>query len=377
MKIILAANTDWYLYNFKRSLMDALRANDVEVVLVSPGGEYAHALSEAGYRHCIWRVGRKSMTPWYELNAMAQIKAIYAREKPDLAQHFTVKPVLYGSLAAIEAHIPAVCNAITGRGYLLESPDRMAQLMRPFIYHLYQRAFAHPNSRVIFETSADEQYFIENQLLSAGQNRLIEGVGVDETHFSPSPEPEGQPVVTYAGRLLQSKGIETLVEAVRQVKQTHAFRMVFAGETDPGNPTSLDPEVVQSWVQEGLVEWVGWQGDIKTVYDQSNLVVLPSLTEGVPTVLLEAAACGRAIIASDIPGCRIVVEDGVNGLIVPVNDPAALAEAIQTLLERPELRRQMGAAGRQRVLRQFTANSIVQQTLNVYNELLNTAFSVR
>jgi glycosyltransferase involved in cell wall biosynthesis len=377
LKIILVANTDWYLFNFKRKLMEALRENDVELVLISPGGEYAHRLIKAGYRHLNWHVGRKSMTPWYEWNSISQIKAIYAREKPDLVQHFTVKPVLYGSIAAIDEHVPALCNAITGRGYLLESPDRMASLIRPFIWKLYQRAFLHENSRVIFETPADEAFFLENNVVRPGQNRLIEGVGVDEIRFSPRPEPAGIPVITYVGRLLQSKGIETLVEAARKLKSVCSFRLVFAGDTDPGNPTSISQKQIQEWVEAGLVEWIGWQSDMNKVYAQSNLVVLPSLTEGVPTVLLEAAASGRAIVASDIPGCRIVVEDGLNGLIVPVNDAEALAAALERLIKDADLRQQMGKAGRERVLNHFTASHIVAETLQVYNELLGADLKLR
>jgi glycosyltransferase involved in cell wall biosynthesis len=373
----LVANTDWYLFNFKRKLIETLRENDVELVLISPGGEYVHRLIKAGYRHLNWHVGRKSMTPWYEWNSISQIKAIYAREKPDLVQHFTVKPVLYGSIAAIDEHVPALCNAITGRGYLLESPDSMVSLIRPLIWKLYQRAFSYENSRVIFETPADEAFFLENNVVRPGQNRLIEGVGVDENHFSPRPEPAGTPVITYVGRLLQSKGIETLVEAARKLKAVCSFRLVFAGDTDPGNPTSISQKQIQEWVEAGLVEWIGWQTDMASVYAQSNLVVLPSLTEGVPTVLLEAAACGRAIVASDIPGCRIVVEDGVNGLIVPVNDADALAAALERLVLDADLRQIMGKAGRERILSHFTASHIVAETLQVYNELLGSDLKLR
>ena len=376
MKIVLTANTDWYLFNFKRLLMETLAVNGNEVVLVSPPGQYSTQLSDLGFRHIAWKVGRKSLSPWKEWQSIQEIRRIYRREKPDLVQHFTVKPVLYGSLAAIQEHTGAICNAITGRGYLLESTDSIARWLRPFIMRQYKKVFAYPYQKVIFETRADQDYFIKNKFIRADTSRLIEGVGVDEQRFFPVPEPEGLPVISFVGRLLESKGLETLIDAVRILKQTRRMRVILAGDYDPGNPTSIPPETVQAWVAEGLVEWQGWQTDVKTIYDQSNVVVLPSLTEGVPTVLLEAAACGRAIIASDIPGCRIVVEDGINGIIFPVNDSKMLVHAIEYLLDHPEERQAMGEAGRERVLRQFTAARIVQSTLDVYNELLGTGWKI-
>lgn len=376
MKIILTANTDWYLFNFKRLLIESLAANGNEVVLVSPPGKYSVQLSDLGFRHIPWNVGRKSLTPWKEWQSTQEIERIYRQEKPDLVQHFTVKPVLYGSLAAFREHTGPICNAITGRGYLLESTDQIARWLRPFIMRQYKKVFSYPNQKVIFETPADQAYFIENGFLTREKTRLIEGVGVDEQRFYPVPEPEGLPIISFVGRLLESKGLDTLIDAVRILKQSRMIRVILAGDYDPGNPTSIPPETIQAWINEGLVEWQGWQTDVKKVYDQSNVVVLPSLTEGVPTVLLEAAACGRAIVASDIPGCRIVVEDGINGIIFPVNDSKALVNAIEYLLDHPEERQAMGDAGRDRVLRQFTATHIIQATLDVYNELLGTNWKI-
>jgi glycosyltransferase involved in cell wall biosynthesis len=374
-KAILVANTDWYLYNFRLALARHLRDQGWEVVLISPAGRFAPLLQQAGFRWLEWNVGRQTLAPWTELNAAWRLLRLYQREGAALVHHFTIKPVLYGTLAARFLRIPVIVNSITGLGYVFLGQDLKARLLRRLVTLIYRLVFASPRCAAIFENDSDRRYFIEQGLIDAERTWLIEGVGIDVNYFTPLPEPDNggeagkPPVVVLPARMLWDKGVGTLVEAARQLKPRLTARFVLVGEPDPGNPASIEVETLRDWVDQGLVEWWGWQQDMRAVYSQSHIVTLPSFGEGVPTVLLEAAACARPIVTTNTPGCRDVVRDGVNGLTVQPNDPTALAEALERLITDPALRGRMGAAGRAFALDRYTSERINNATLAVYNSL--------
>lgn len=384
-KIALVANTDWYLYNFRLSLARFLAEQGFDLVLISPPGEFAAKITEAGFRWIAWPVGRKSTAPWSELHAVQRLETIYRQEKPDLLHHHTIKPVLYGSLGARRLHIPCLVNSITGRGYVFLGQDRKARLILPAVRLFYRLALNHPNERTIFENDADRQYFIDQKLVQAENTRLVQGVGVDPQRFTPAPEPPGRPVVVLPARMLWDKGVGELVEAARILQrqipdeqtqtpgQPVRPRIALVGEPDPGNPASIPAETLQGWQAEGIIEWWGWQKDMHTIYQQAHIVTLPTYGEGIPTVLLEAAASGKPIVASDYPGSRDVVIHGHNGLLVPVRDAPALAQALALLAGDTALRGRMGAAGRQLILEKFTTTRINLQTLDIYRQLLHPA----
>jgi glycosyltransferase involved in cell wall biosynthesis len=371
-RVLLVANTDWYLYNYRLSLAKTLRDRGFEVGLVSPPGQYTTQFKANGFPWFPWHLGRRTLAPWNEIPAMRKLARIYRQEKPDLVHHHTIKPVIYGSFVSHALGVKSVVNSITGRGYIFSSQDPKAALLRPAARYLYRLAFRHPNLAAIFENEPDRQYFIQQKLLPAERAWVIGGVGVDTELFTPSPEPSGQPVVLLASRMLWDKGIDLLVEAVRILRQATPVRVVLVGEPDPGNPASIDQEQLKNWSSEGLVEWWGWQVDMNQVYRQCHIVVLPTrYGEGVPTVLLEAAACGRPIIATDVPGCKDITIDGYNGLLVPPGDPKALANAINKLICDADLRGRMGRAGRQLVLQMFTVSLVNTDTFAVYQAVLN------
>ena len=317
-----------------------------------------------------WQLGRQTLAPWTEAKAFLALQRIYRQEKPQLVHHFTVKPVLYGTLAARRLHIPAVVNSITGLGYVFLSQEVKARLLRVIVTTAYRKAFKHPNHTAIFENEADRQVFLGLGLLPADHAIVIEGVGVDAERFMPTPEPDGTPLVVLPSRMLWDKGVGSLVEAARLLRPRISVRIALVGEPDPGNPANIDENKLRAWTQEGLVEWWGWQADMPAVFAKSTLVTLPSLGEGVPTVLLEAAASGRAIVATDVPGCREVVKHGINGLLVPPHDAPALAEALYQLLTDPSMRGRMGAAGRQMILDRFTTARVNPATYEVYRSLI-------
>lgn len=372
-KCLLVSNTDWYLYNFRRSLAEHLRSLGWDVGLIAPPGQYAPQLEAAGFRFHAWQVGRQSVGLRGEWEAWRKIYAIYRQEQPDLVHHHTIKPVLYGTLAARQARLPAIVNSITGRGYVFLGEDARAARLRRLVEPAYRLALAAKNVAVIFENEIDQAYFTQEKLVKANQAHLVESVGVDIERFFPAPEPVGIPVIALVARLLWDKGVGDLVAASRLLRERGVVaRVLLVGEPDPGNPSSIASGQIQRWQAEGLVEWLGWQADVQAVYAASNIVTLPSRHEGVPTGLLEAAACGRVLVASDIPGCRAVVIHGETGLLVPPGDVIALAGALERLIGDKELRGRMGAAGRELVLKKFTQAQINVQTVAVYEQLLAT-----
>jgi glycosyltransferase involved in cell wall biosynthesis len=375
-KVLLVANTDWYLYNFRFSLAHYLRSQGYEVILVSPPGQYTPIFKDNHFRWIAWELSRQALLPWQELHSFRSMEQIYRQEHPDLIHHHTIKPVLYGSLAAHRLGMKNVVNSITGRGYVFLSNDSKARLLRPVAKALYRRALNPANYAVIFENEADQQYFVQQKFVPVDRTWLIHGVGVDTQRFTPAPEPEGIPVVLLSGRMLWDKGVGVLVEAARLLKQRTTVRVVLVGEPDPGNPTSIDKDTLHRWSQEGVVEYWGWQPEMNTVYARCHIVTAPTMYgEGVPTVLLEAAACGRPVVTTDMPGCREIIEDGVTGLIVPPGDPLALANALEQLISDPIRRGRMGSAARQQVILRFTAQQVNAATLAVYSKVLGRAVS--
>jgi len=371
-KIILVANTDWYLYNFRLSLAHYLRNQGWEVLFVSPAGRFVEKIEQQRFRWIPWSLGRKTVTPWRELPSLLELGRIYRNEKADLIHHHTIKPVIYGSLAARLAGKPALVNSITGRGYVFQGDDKRAALLRWMVKPLYKLALSLPNCALVFENENDRRYFIQQGLVPAQKTWLIEGVGVDEEVFTPLPEPISEPVVLMAARLLWDKGLGVLVEAARLLHQRVRVRVVLVGSPDPGNPKSVEEDTLRGWHDEGVIEWWGWQDDMQQVYSRCHIVALPTMYgEGVPTTLLEAAACGRPLVATDIPGCRAIVEDGKNGFLVQPDDPQGLADAIERLVIDPQLRVKMGLAGRQFVVDKYTKVKINLATFTVYQTVLN------
>jgi glycosyltransferase involved in cell wall biosynthesis len=369
-KILISANTDWFLYNFRRALAVFLEEAGYEVVLVSPPGSYVSKLEAKGFRWIKWTVSRQGMVPWEDLDSILGLVRIYRHETPDIVHHHTIKPVLYGSLAARLVRVPRVVNSITGRGYVFISRDMGARVLKWIVSPMFKFALQHPNSLVIFENNADRQFFIDQEFITEARSSVIEGVGADPEEFYPTPEEPGVPLVVMSGRMLWDKGVGVLVEAARMIKSKMDVRVVLVGIPDPGNPGSIDESVLQSWHQEGVIEWWGWQSDMHSVYQQCHVAVLPtSYGEGVPTSLIEGAACGKPLVASNIPGCLPVVKPGVNGFLVPPDDPVALAQALERLISDPDLRQEMGQASRELFLQKFTYDRVNQATLQVYEQL--------
>jgi len=370
LKILYFANTDWYLYNFRLNLARAMRDRGHEVVLMSPPGEYVEQIESEGFRWVSLPLSRKGTNPLVEFGRIQRIADVYQKEKPDLVHHFTVKCVTYGSLAAHRAGVPHVVNAITGLGSVFVGDSLSTRVLRLIVSGLYRRAMN--NTEVIFQNPDDMNLFLKLGLVHPEQSVLIRGSGIDIDQFTPMPEPEkNTPLVVLPARMLWNKGIGEFVEAAH-ILQEQGVRARFAlvGVADSGNPAAVSLVQLGEWQKEGVVEWWGWQEDIKVVFAMAHIVCLPSYRGGVPRVLAEAAACTRALVTTDVPGCREIVKDGENGLLVPARDAAALAEALKKLILNPSLRRQMGEKGREFVEKEFSNQQVVGGTLAVYDRLL-------
>ena len=370
-RIVLVANTDWYLYNFRLSLARKLRDRGWDVHLVSPEGPYVERLRAEGFPWVGLALSRRGVFLPAEALTVLQMTSLYRKLRPEVVHHHTLKAVLYGSLAARWAGVPHIVDSVTGLGYVFLSHQAAARLLRGLVLLGLRQALASPRVHVVFENSGDRDFFAARGLVRPLQHSLIEGVGVDLNLYRFSPEPEGPPVVVLASRMLWDKGVGDFVEAVRRLRvRLPTARFALVGAPDVGNPSSIPIEQIQSWVDEGIVEWWGHRHDMPNVFAQSHIVVLPSRGEGVPSVLLEAAASGRPVVATDIPGCRDVVVEGETGSLVPPGEVKALTEALATLMGDPDLRKKMGSRARARAQERFDQEEVNVKTIAIYERLL-------
>ncbi len=340
-------------------------------MLASPPDPYAQVLQREGFTWFGVDISRRGLNPVEDLRSLRALRHLYRSAGPDLVHHFTIKPVIYGSLAARLARVPAVVNSVTGLGYVYLAGGWQGGILRPLVWLMYRFALAGENTRVLFQNETDRQAFLSTHLLDEKRTVLIPGSGVDVQRFRPTPEPEGSPVAVLASRLLWDKGVGELVEAARILKARGVQgQIVLVGAPDPGNPASIPAETLEAWDREGIVRWLGHQEDMHSVYARACVVVLPSYREGLPKGLIEAAAAGRPVVATDVPGCRDVVIPGETGLLVPPRDPAALAEALARLFSNRDLRQKMGMRNRELAVRVYSNEQILGATIQVYADLL-------
>ncbi|MEN1928004.1 glycosyltransferase family 4 protein [Luteimonas sp. MJ250] len=373
-KIVLFANTDWYLYNFRRSLALALQAHGYDLLLISPPGPYGEKLRALGLRWEPVPMDRRSLNPLREAKLLAWLVSLFRRERPALVHGFTIKCAVYGSLAARLAGVPARVNAVAGMGYVFTSNDTKARVLRPLVRSLLRTALDGDNARLILQNPDDVALFGAAGLVDREHVRLIPGSGVDCSRFvaREGERDSSRPLrVLLAARLLRDKGLAEFVEAARRLRdEGRAIEFLLAGDPDPGNPAAVPEATVRAWAEEGVLKWLGHVDDMSALFASVDVVVLPSYREGLPKGLIEAAACGLPLVTTDVPGCREVVSDGVDGLLVRVRDAGALAKAIARLQDDPELAARLGKAARAKALAEFDEKIVIERTMAVYRDLL-------
>jgi glycosyltransferase involved in cell wall biosynthesis len=347
----------------------ALRERGVAVHVLA--GQRAGAPGEVGgFPIEPWRLRRGSTSPLRELEAVRQVARVTRDLRPDLIHNFSYKPVLYGGLVASRRGLPAV-NLLNGRGYVQLSDDLRARLLRRFVRWGVGKVLRHPRAHAVFQNPEDYSLFVDGRLVPAERAVIIPGAGIDLDRFQPAEPPTGTPIVVLAGRLLKEKGVREFVEASALLRARNVpARFVLVGAPDPENPGTVTEGELDRWVADGHVERWGIRSDMPDVLRSATLVCLPSYGEGLPKVLLEAAACGRPVVTTDVSGCRSLVDGDDIGLLVPPRDPAALSTALGNLLADPERRAAMGQRARLKAVAQFGAGRVVEDTLRLYSRLV-------
>lgn len=376
-RLLFLITEDWTFWEIRRDLARLAREAGYEVTIATRVTAHADRIRQEGFELIPIMMLRESRNPFRELMTLIELVRIYRRVRPKIVQHVAMKPVLYGSFAAWVTRVPAVINVFGGLGYAFTDRPQETSLLRSILQRGLRWAISLSRSVVVVQNPDDRDVLIREHIVRSSRIRLIAGSGVDIHRFVPVEPPAGDPIVMLVGRMLWDKGVGEFVEAVAHLKKQEVrARFVLVGRCDHGNPTAIPEAQLQRWMREYGIEWWGHREDLPTVIGQATLVVLPSYREGLPKVLLEAAACGKAVIATDVPGCRSVVQHQQTGLLVPVRDAAALAEAIAELLRNAERRTVLGEHARQFVVREHSSKKISAEFLALYRELLGPSAPV-
>jgi glycosyltransferase involved in cell wall biosynthesis len=370
MKLLYLISEDWFFCSHFSERALAAKAAGYEVVVMTHIDKHRGVIGDHFIRVIPLELDRRSANPLRELGVVMQIWRAYRKEKPDIVHHVALKPVLYGSIAARLTGMRAVINAPVGMGYVFISQSLKARFLRFFVAFGLKALLNPRGSKVVFENHDDCETLIAEGYVRQKDAVLIRGAGIDTDLFHPSPEAPGLPIVLLTARMLWDKGVGEFVDAARRIRaQGLKARFLLVGAPDPFNRAAIDEGTLREWQREGVIEWLGFRSDIRHLVGESAIVCLPSYREGLPKSLLEALACGKPVVTTDVPGCREVVADGVNGRLVPARDAVALAGALTELLASPEKRAQMGQAGRKRAETEFAATRIVAETLALYQAL--------
>lgn len=370
-RLLFFENNPAYFLSHRLPLARAAQRLGFEVQVASMPGASTHAIESAGFAVHPVRMHRSSINPLTELLTLVRIRRLYRKLRPDLVYQVTIKPVIYGTLAARRTQVPHLVSVVSGLGYAATRPGIKGWVLRQLVFWLYRFSLRHPSQKVIFHNSDDRDLFVSKHIVKSGDAEVIPGSGVDMGYFSPQAEPAGVSRVLFPSRVLRDKGVVEFVGAAAFLRAAGVqAQFVIAGGTDSGNPSALSEAQVRRWAAEGSIEWLGHAPDMRALYAQVHIVCLPSYREGLPKALIEAAACGRAVVTTDVPGCREVLIDGETGLLVPARDTAALAAALKRLIEDRELRWRMGKAARCYVESRFSTGQVIAQTTATFTALL-------
>jgi glycosyltransferase involved in cell wall biosynthesis len=370
-RLLYLITEDWYFWSHRLDLAKAAQAAGFDVAIATRVTDHGDQIRREGFRLLPISLVRRSCNPIREYVSIRELISLYRRERPYIVHHVALKPILYGALAAWWAKIPVVISAFAGLGYTYtDRHDRPNPLQHIITWGL-KTAIGLSHSVVLCQNADDRGRLVERGIVRSDRTRIVAGSGVDTEAFRVTDPPRGLPIVLLPARMLWDKGIAEFVQAARllQAKGVRA-KFVLVGRCDDDNPAAIPRNQLHDWVREGTVEWWGHREDMTRVYAESSIVVLPSYREGLPKVLLEAGACGKALVATDVPGCREAVRHQVNGLLIPVRDARALAQAVEALLVDGPTRDRMGKAGRELVVREFAVSTITAQIVSLYRELL-------
>lgn len=369
--ILFVVNDAGFFLSHRLPLALAAREQGYEVCVATPAGDGVEQILAEGLQYRQLSMSRSGANPLAELRTIWNLYHLYRELQPLIVHHVTIKPVLYGTLAARLAKVYAVVNAISGLGFVFLARGWFSAIARSAVLISYRWLFSRKRLWVIVQNRDDYDYLLDEECLSRDKIELIRGSGVDVDYFLMQPESNGSPLVVLPARMLWDKGVGEFVEAAQLLHRMGIdARFALVGGIDPNNPESVPAVRLAEWAREGDVEWWGNRQDMPSIYSHAHIVCLPSYREGLPKVLLEAAASGRAIVTTDVPGCREVVIERENGLLVPARESLPLAEALRRLITDSELRQSMGRKGRAMAEAEFSIQQVVARHLDIYRRAL-------
>ncbi len=376
MKIGFLSHLDMNLYLFRLPIMIELVKRDHQVYAISPCGQYSVKFQSNGIKHITYEIERESLNPLKERKFIDNIYEAIKDLKLDLLHTFTAKPNIYGTFAASRAGVPVIINLVEGLGSFYVENSLKNRVIRFMIEKLYKKAFKH-SDKVVFVNHDDPEYMVQKKIIAQDKVKIIKSVGIDTEEFRLDKVSGGialkellglkdEVIILMVARAIWHKGVREFYKAASYF-DIKKVKFILVGDIDKGNHSSVSEEFLHS----GNVLWLGHRDDIKALTAIADIYVLPSYREGVPRTLLEAASMGKPIVTTDTVGCREVVEDGVNGFLVPIKDIDKLSQKIRLLVENPILRDTMGIKGREKAVEEFDIKNVVLQYLELYNEYID------
>jgi len=370
--LLFVVTEDWYFCSHRLQLAIAAKKAGYNVAVVTQETNHGDEIRRAGLRLIPIKFQRSGMNPFSDLMTIRSLIRIYRTEQPDLIHHVSLKPILYGSIAARFSGISNVINAMTGLGYVFSSENFFARFIRFLISPLLRYIFSARKTMTIFQNQDDLKTLEDRNLVKHDQAVIIRGSGVDTDIYVPGEDSTNIPQVILVARMLWDKGVGEFVQAAKSLLEKGiSARFMLIGDSDSENPAAISVEQLKTWQDEKSIEWWGRRDDVPEILQQSTIACLPSYREGMPKFLLEAASASLPIVTTNVPGCREVVINGENGYLVPPRNPEELSYAIERLLNDKALRREMGRKGRALVEREFGIEKIVEETLSLYQRILN------
>ena len=366
-RVAIVSNTSWNIYNFRLNLARALKRNGYEVILIAPYDAYSEKLAREFEYHSIY-IDNKGTSPKKDLKTLMEFYKLYKKTQPTCVLHYTIKPNIYGNIACRFLGIKSI-NNISGLGAVFIKESITTKIVK--LLYKYSLAEA---SKVFFQNSDDMKLFIKYNLVQKDICGLVPGSGVDTEKFKPIRKEQDNNVFKFLliARMLWDKGIGEYIEAAKIIKQKYKnVEFLLLGEVGVDNPTAILKETIQKWEKEGIIKYLGTTDDVKSEIAKADCIVLPSYREGTSRVLLESASMAKPLITTNVPGCKEVVDDGINGFLCKVKDSEDLADKMERMLHLSEEERgYMGKAGREKVMKEFDERIVIHKYLDAIKSIL-------
>ncbi len=367
-KIAISINTSWNIYNFRLGLIKALQKEGFEVYVIAPKDKYSKKIKEEKIKYIDIFINNKGTNPIEDMKTLSQYYKIYKKIKPDIALHYTIKPNIYGTIGAKLAGVKVI-NNITGLGTVFLNDNLSLKVGR----NLYKFALKF-SDKVFFQNLYDEIFFVENSLVDKYKTDLLPGSGINTQKFKPLKKDRSDKFIfLFIARLLKDKGLMEYVNSAKEIlKKYKNVEFQVLGAFYPGNPTAINKKQMDEWVKEGIINYLGVSDHVNEIIKNGDCIVLPSYREGLSRVLLEAASMEKPIITTDTPGCKDIVDDGINGFLCKVKDNISLTEKMERILNLSnEEIVKMGKAGRQKIIQKFDERIVIEKYLQSIKKILN------